>query len=95
MKNADWARPILYSWPQIRPHSDTVDIPGPPTHSQALGSMSHIDADGVHQDSLEDPAAPPCPGSEFISKITRDPTVCFTDGWEAQFSTKKNHCGYI
>jgi hypothetical protein len=51
--------------------------------------MSHIDADEVHQDSLEDPAAPPCPGSEFISKITRDPTVCFTDGWEAQFKKKK------
>jgi hypothetical protein len=57
--------------------------------------MLHIDADGVHQDSLEDPAAPSCPGSEFISKITRDRTVCFTDGWEAQFSKKKPLWQYL
>ena len=48
MKNAACARPTLYSSPQMRPHSETVETPFPPTHSHKLGSMEQRDDEGVH-----------------------------------------------
>lgn len=46
-KNADCARPTLYSSPQMRPHSETVEIPFPPTHSHKLGSREQRAEEGV------------------------------------------------
>lgn len=51
-KNAACARPTLYSSPQTRPHSETVETAPPPTHSQALGSMEQRDDDGVHDSDI-------------------------------------------
>lgn len=58
-KNKAWTSPILYLWPQTKPHSDTVDPPAPPTHSQDPASnpqtvraaTEHPDPPSTHRQS--------------------------------------------
>ena len=55
-KNKAWTSPTLNLSPQTKPHSATVALPGPPTHSQEPGFSSHTLLAAASQ---PEPAAPP------------------------------------
>lgn len=53
-KKIDCTIPTLYLSPHIRPHSDTIDVPGPPTQSQpepGLHGSIPVQSEPVHNRS--------------------------------------------